>query len=77
MEPCWECNYPRDVLVLNYVSTRPDVLLIPRCLASCDVCCPGAVTLVSTFSEIHKRVPVAANSRRTGAHTRQVVRRAR
>ena len=25
--PCWECNYPRDVLVLNYVSTRPDVLL--------------------------------------------------
>ena len=35
MEPCWECNYPRDVLVLNYVSTRPDVLLIPHCLASC------------------------------------------
>ena len=34
MEPCWECNYPRDVLVLNYVSTRPDVLLIPHCLAS-------------------------------------------
>ena len=33
--PCWECNYPRDVLVLNYVSTRPDVLLIPHCLASC------------------------------------------
>ena len=42
MEPCWECNYPRDVLVLNYVSTRPDVLLdtslfgfdlrvLPRC----------------------------------------------